>query len=114
MKARVEYSAAFTKAINHLKRRYRRIVDDLLPLVEQLQAGETPGDRVQNVAPYIVYKARLKNRDSKRGKSGGYRTIYYIRDEESILMVSIYPKSERADITPQEILDIIEASKQQK
>jgi hypothetical protein len=35
-----------------------------------------------------------------RGKSGGGRVIYYIAVKTAIYMMTAYPKSERADLSP--------------
>jgi len=67
------------------------------PLIKQLKAGETPGDQIQSLG-YTVYKVRVKNSDAKRGKSGGYRIIYYLQAQESLLLVTIYSKTEQSDI----------------
>ena len=38
-----------------------------------------------------------------RGKSGGMRSIYYwVKDEEQIYMLYIYPKSEQEELTPEQ------------
>jgi mRNA-degrading endonuclease RelE of RelBE toxin-antitoxin system len=105
----IRYALAFTKAINKLSRKYHTVVDDALPVIEQIRSGETPGDRVQEVSPHIVYKVRAKNTGARRGKSGGFRMIYYVKTAESITMLTIYSKTERVDITVQQILDIIES-----
>ena len=39
-----------------------------------------------------------------RGKSGGVRVIYYwVVRQDRILMLFMYPKSERSDLTPEQI-----------
>ncbi|MCU7890466.1 MAG: hypothetical protein KZQ78_02180, partial [Candidatus Thiodiazotropha sp. (ex Ustalcina ferruginea)] len=45
--------------------------------------------------------------DAKRGKSGGYRIIYYLHTQESVLLVTIYSKTEQSDIDDAEVVDII-------
>lgn len=50
----------------------------------------------------------MRNRDAARGKSGGYRIIYYIKMETRILLLYIYSKSEQTDITAEEIRQLIE------
>jgi len=37
------------RQINRLRRRYRRIRQDLQPIIEHLAAGETPGDQIQGL-----------------------------------------------------------------
>lgn len=66
-------------------------------LVVQLRKGETPGDRIQGLL-YRVYKVRLKNSDSQRGKSGGYRVIYYLETEDQTVLLTIYSKSDQSDL----------------
>ncbi len=70
----IVYSDAFKRQLKRLSRRYRRIRSDIQPIIEQLEAGETPGDRIQS-RDYTVYKVRVRNSAAKRGKSGGYRII---------------------------------------
>ncbi|MDZ4765678.1 MAG: type II toxin-antitoxin system RelE/ParE family toxin [Chloroflexota bacterium] len=84
--------------IKRLRKRYRRIDEDLEPLITQLEAGETPGDQLQGVDPYIVYKVRLPNRDAGRGKSGGYRVVYYFHAIAMRFLIEIYSKSEKENL----------------
>jgi mRNA-degrading endonuclease YafQ of YafQ-DinJ toxin-antitoxin module len=46
MSIKVVESAKFAKDIKNLKKRYRAIESDIEPVVAQLEAGETPGDRI--------------------------------------------------------------------
>ena len=94
---RVSYSDAFKRQVKRLSRKYRRIRADVEPLIEQLQAGETPGDQVQGVG-YTVYKVRVRNTDAQRGRRGGYRIIYYLHDRDHVLLVAIYSKTEQGDV----------------
>ncbi len=36
------------RQLRRLSRKYRRIRSDVQPLIEQLEAGETPGDQIQS------------------------------------------------------------------
>ncbi len=58
---------------------------------------------------FEVFKVRLKNSDTSKGKSGGYRIIYQRTLEGNIVLVTIYSKTEQADIAPHEIRNIIRA-----
>ncbi len=97
----------FLKALKRLNKKYPNIASDLRDLTDQLEAGQTPGDQVQGLK-YTVYKTRLRNRAASRGKSGGFRVIYYIKTQEKLLLVYIYTKTEQQDITADEIRRIIE------
>jgi mRNA-degrading endonuclease RelE of RelBE toxin-antitoxin system len=107
MSIKVVESDKFVKDIKNLKKRYRAIAADIEPLILQLEAGETPGDRIAG-NKYPVYKVRVKNSDNKKGQSSGYRVIYYIQTSEAILLTHIYSKSDRSNISNEEIEGIIE------
>jgi mRNA-degrading endonuclease RelE of RelBE toxin-antitoxin system len=96
----------FSKRIKKLRKRYPHIAQDIRPLIEQLTRGETPGDHVQ-AKSFNIYKVRVSNRDAQRGKSGGYRVVYYIQTESHIVLLTIYSKSDQNDISLEEIQTII-------
>jgi hypothetical protein len=56
---------------------------------------------------YEVFKVRAKNSDARKGKSGGYRLIYYIKSGSEVVLVTVYSKTEQADIAPEDIRQII-------
>jgi mRNA-degrading endonuclease RelE of RelBE toxin-antitoxin system len=102
----VDATAKFQKNIKSLEKKYRNINDDVRPIVESLSTGELPGDRISDL-DLEIYKVRVKNRNNQKGKSGGYRLIYYVKTSERIILVTIYSKSEQEDIEGSEIKDII-------
>jgi mRNA-degrading endonuclease RelE of RelBE toxin-antitoxin system len=103
----IDLTARFRRDVKRLHKKYRRVQNDLQVFVDRLERGETPGERVQNVQ-YPVYKARIKNTDVQKGKSGGYRIVYYLQTAESIVLITIYSKSEAADIPDNEVRRIID------
>ncbi len=80
--------------------------NDIQPIIEQLQQGEILGDRIPKIG-YEVFKLRVRNSDIKKGKSGGYRLIYYVKTPKGIILLTIYSKSNQADITADDIQSII-------
>ena len=104
---KIDKSREFKKNLKKLERKYRSIEEDLEPLIQQLESGETPGDRISG-NKYPVYKVRVKNSDNKKGQSSGYRVIYYTITTDAILLTTIYSKSERGNISNREIEDLIE------
>jgi mRNA-degrading endonuclease RelE of RelBE toxin-antitoxin system len=100
-------SDEFGKDIKKLGKRYRSVKQDIRSLTAQLEAGETPGDRITG-NKYPAYKVRLKNSDIKKGQSSGYRVVYYIQTPEAILLTNIYSKSDRVNISNEEIEEIID------
>lgn len=96
----------FKRDLRELAKRYRSIRSDIQPLIEQLQAGEIPGDRTAGVK-YQVFTVRLKNSDIQKGKSGGYRVIYYLKTEQGIILTTIYSKSDISDVSNEIIEEAI-------
>jgi len=53
---------------------------------------------------------RIRNQDGARGKSGGYRLIYCVSSSRTIVLVTIYSKSEQGDIPAAQIRNILRES----
>jgi mRNA-degrading endonuclease RelE of RelBE toxin-antitoxin system len=102
----VEASPIFLKNIRTLRKKYPRIQNDMQSVIQQLEQGELLGDQISGVG-YPVFKLRVKNSDIQKGKSGGYRLIYYVKTATGIVLLTVYPKSEQADIDATEIRNII-------
>ena len=103
----VEHTAEFKRNVRQLAKKYRRIKSDVQPVIEQLERGETPGDEVPRTGEdRVIFKVRVKNSDSGRGKRGGYRMVYWVKPGSRIL-ITIYSKSEQGDVSPQYIRRVI-------
>ncbi len=89
-------------------KRYRSIRADLQEIIQTLQVGDFVGDRLTGIGNgYVVLKVRVKNRDLKKGKSAGYRLIYQVESPTSVLLLTIYAKSDREDISASEVREIL-------
>ena len=102
----VVFTPEFKRNVRRLARKYRSVRSDVAPVVEQLEQGQTPGDQVQRTG-YAVFKVRIRNSDAQRGKSGGYRMIYYLKTQERVILVTIYSKSDQGDISADVIRRVI-------
>jgi mRNA-degrading endonuclease RelE of RelBE toxin-antitoxin system len=60
------------------------------------------------LADKYIYKVRIKNSNIKKGKSAGYRLIYLLESATSILLLTIYSKTEQEDITVNDINSILQ------
>ncbi|MGL5078107.1 MAG: type II toxin-antitoxin system RelE family toxin [Waterburya sp.] len=98
----VNLTPQFRKDLKDLAKRYRSIRKDLQPLIQELQSGNTPGNHLQGLN-YQVFKVRLQNSDIQKGKSAGYRVIYYLQTKTGIVLVTIYSKSNLSDVNNQTI-----------
>jgi mRNA-degrading endonuclease RelE of RelBE toxin-antitoxin system len=65
-----------------------------------------PGDQIPDIG-YAVFKLRVRNSDTQKGKSGGYHLIYYVKTAMAILLLTIYTKSEQVDIAADDLRSII-------
>jgi mRNA-degrading endonuclease RelE of RelBE toxin-antitoxin system len=99
---KVLFGDEFKRRLKSLNKRYRKIRTDLQPLIEQLQAGETPGDRIVGTS-YTVLKVPIKNSDNRKGKSGGYRVIYQVSSSVCFILLLIYSKSDQETVEVEEI-----------
>jgi mRNA-degrading endonuclease RelE of RelBE toxin-antitoxin system len=102
----VGFTQRFEKDIRRLAKRYRNIRLDIQSLIRQLEAGELPGDQIPNLEQ-TVFKVRVRNSDIQKGKSAGYRVIYYLKTDTQIILVTLYAKSDRSDMSVAEIREIL-------
>jgi len=108
----IRFTSEFERRLRSLFKKYRQIRSNIQPVIEQLQSGGTPGDQISGTGT-TVFKVRVKNSDIKKGKSAGYRIIYQIASPSSIVLLTIYSKSDRIDISTAEILQILTEFEQQ-
>ena len=106
----VRFTLEFDRKFKALKKRYRKIQSDLQPVLEELQSGQLLGNQIPGLDA-IVLKLRIKKSDTKKGKSGGYRLIYWIATDEVILLLDIYSKSDQSDLEFDEIRRLIKKYK---
>jgi mRNA-degrading endonuclease RelE of RelBE toxin-antitoxin system len=102
----IRLTVEFQRKLRTLSKKYRQIQRDLEEILQQFQAGNFSGDRLSGVG-YEIFKARVKNSDIKKGKSAGYRLIYWIYSANTIVLLDIYSKSEQEDIEVKEIQRIL-------
>jgi len=104
---RVEFTPTFQRNLKALAKKYRHIRSDVQPIIEQLQNGNILGDQVPGVG-FTIFKVRVRNSDIRKGKSSGYRMIYYLKTHDRIILITIYSKLDQGDISPQRIRQIID------
>lgn len=92
------YAEHFLKEAKGLGRKYKRLSDDLRSGIAEIQSGD--------IGVYLgfgLYKKRLKNSSIPTGKSGGFRLIVYKMTEDSIVLLSIYSKTEIDSLSDEEL-----------
>ena len=92
MKYRISVTLEFLREMKHLSKRYK-----------SLEQGVSLGNNLRKIRIAITSK--------NKGKSGGARvityTIIWTEIDTEIKLLTIYDKSERANITDKEIEDIL-------
>ena len=100
-------SPNFKKEAKKLSKKYPSLKSELLELFTELETNPNTGTSLGN----DVHKIRLAITSKGKGKRGGARVITYVQvDEETVLLLSIYNKGDKDNISTKEILDILESS----
>jgi mRNA-degrading endonuclease RelE of RelBE toxin-antitoxin system len=104
----IDLTPEYKRNLRELSKKYRNIRVDTMQIIEQIQGGNFIGDRIPRIGEnYFILKVRVKNSNIQKGKSAGYRLIYQVESANSLLLLTIYSKSELEDITPNEIRSIL-------
>jgi mRNA-degrading endonuclease RelE of RelBE toxin-antitoxin system len=105
---KIDLSPEFKRNLRDLAKLYRSIRSDIQIVIQDLKIGNFVGDRIAGIGEnYFIFKVRVRNGDIQKGKSAGYRLIYQVESPTSVLMLTIYTKSDRVDITADEIRKIL-------
>ncbi|MBE8189826.1 MAG: hypothetical protein HAW58_02930 [Candidatus Thioglobus sp.] len=94
----------FDKSIVTLRKRYKNIGKDIAQLNHELSNNPYLGEKFFE----YCYKIRLKNSSTNKGKSGGFRVIYYFIGENNyIYLIDIYSKSDQESIKKSHLIKIL-------
>ncbi|MFN0173590.1 MAG: type II toxin-antitoxin system RelE/ParE family toxin [Saprospiraceae bacterium] len=94
----------FEREFKQLRKKYPSLSADLLQLTESLQENPELGVSLGQGC----FKIRLAIRSKGRGKSGGARVITYVQIvADTIFLLSIYNKSDKADLQANELDDLL-------
>lgn len=94
----------FDKEFKALAKKYPSLNDDLKELKALLRKDPEAGTEITD----DVYKIRMAVKSKGRGKSGGARVIYFNlfaqkTDNNEIVLLAIYDKSDRENISDSEV-----------
>ncbi len=99
----IEYSDNFLKEAKKLSKKFKLIKPDLQHAVEEVKLKNDLGVYLG----FNLFKKRIKNSSIPTGKSGGFRVIIYKQVEDKIILISIYSKTEKENLSDEELSDII-------
>lgn len=106
MPIKFAFSRGFLKNVKQLRKRYRLIEDDINALLLEMRSKDYRGDFIPDVGGN-VYKVRLTNRSAQRGKSGGFRALFLMSEVDRVTFIYIYSKSDKNDVTADEIRSML-------
>lgn len=94
----VVYGQVFKRNLKRLEKKYPQVRDDVRDAIRVLQDRPRLGDVIP--ASGGARKLRVRNRDARKGKRGGYRLIYVVDDipERVLYMLMLFSKSEQEDV----------------
>ena len=76
----------FNDDVDRLAKKYPNVSKQLEQLVDQLEQGQYPGDRMRGVQGAMALETRVKNPDARKGASGGFRVVYHVGNERVTLL----------------------------
>jgi mRNA-degrading endonuclease RelE of RelBE toxin-antitoxin system len=104
----VSATQKFKRELKRLARKYPSLKEEYAQLIETLADEPNFGAPIGN----DCYKIRLSIASKGKGKSGGARVITYVYvADETVFLLSIYDKSERSNISNDEILQLLKEIK---
>ena len=104
MSFRTKTTALFKKQLKRLAKKFPSLTVEYGRLLQTLHDNPTLGTAIGHDS----YKIRLAIKSKGKGKSGGARVITYVRiTEESIVLLSIYDKSEQSNISDADLQALI-------
>jgi mRNA-degrading endonuclease RelE of RelBE toxin-antitoxin system len=90
----------FDKQIKRLVKKYPSLKEEYSGLIGQLEINPKMGKALTK----NCFKIRLAIKSKRKGKSGGARVITHVQvDEARVILLTIYDKSEKINISDKEI-----------
>lgn len=106
----IERTTSFNKRMKTILKKYPSCQDDFYKVIESIEQSDynnLPGKVYNNIGLPIgekVMKLRVQNLQSKEGKRGGFRIIYYANEQKQYVhLMFIFSKSELENIKASEI-----------
>ena len=99
----IEYADNFLKEAKQLSKKFKLLKSDLKQAVDEIETKNDLGVQLG----FNLFKKRVKNSSIPTGKSGGFRVIIYQQIENKIVLISIYSKTEKENLSDEELSEII-------
>ncbi len=107
MPSKVVLSTSFKHCIKRYKKRYPHVKDDVKTAIFHLLQSPDAGALIPGGNG--ARKFRVRNSDIRKGKSGGYRLIYYRNSHagETLYLLLLYAKSDKTDVSIAELKTLL-------
>jgi mRNA-degrading endonuclease RelE of RelBE toxin-antitoxin system len=97
----IRFSELFIKDTKKLKKRFPLIKNDVKSLIEELKLNPKLGTPLGN----DLFKIRVPNSSIPTGKSGGFRVISYVLIADEVVLLRIYSKTDKENLSDNELKD---------
>lgn len=101
---KIFYSENFLNEAKNLSKKYKLLKSDLQEALKEIEISKNFG---VNLGARL-FKKRLKNSSIPTGKSGGFRLIIYEQQEENIVLISIFSKTDRESLSDEELATLLQ------
>jgi mRNA-degrading endonuclease RelE of RelBE toxin-antitoxin system len=101
----VKFTPTFEKYFKRYLKKDKKLIDEFENLLEKIKSNPQSGISLGKG----LYKIRLKS--FSKGKSGGYRVIYYFQVGNEVIMVMIYSKSDLSNVSIEKLEKILKELK---
>lgn len=104
---RVVLTSPFKSCVRQLGKRYPNVKDDIRVAISALLQEPRLGVVIPGGSG--IRKLRVRNSDARKGKSSGYRLLYFVDEhpKPAIRLVFLYSKSDREDVTRKELQELL-------
>ena len=104
---KIYYLPIFLKKFKVYAKKNRNLKKDFEKFLQDLKNLSINSIYIKN----NVYKVRLQNKSSNRGKSSGYRVYYFYKIDKAIVLLYIYSKQDLSNLDDKIIDKLIKECK---
>lgn len=94
------FSENFLKEAKVLSKKYKLLKSDLKKAVKEIESSSNLGVSLG----FNLFKKRVKNSSIPTGKSGGFRIIIFQQVEDKIILISIFSKTDKENLSDNELV----------
>ena len=106
---KIIFSPLAESELKRLWKKYNNLFSDLDNLIKEIKKGNTVvADRLQGFS-IPIYKTRIRNSSSNKGKSWGFRIIYHLKINDTFYILALYSKNEMGNIDKKDIIQSLKS-----